>query len=369
MKAANISNVSWCKHYDFEGHLIPFAEQLFINLRNHPNRYNKELVAVFADLESEDAVIVKKAEDTLEYCVQNGLRVEGLNLRCLALRSLPVLLDNAAQMEQLILKQSESNHATIRQRALFACSYLIKSGYTEGFTTAASVASKKLRGPLQYFEELLTQSQPTLSHEDLLAALKVASALLVSEELDFFAQGYAFLEELAEKGQKDDVLEIKDAIFATYYVEDWKAFNLCHTIAKRFSDSQKLLSIPLEVANAACASEHSYIRKSAVSLLRSIFLLAPEYGIEAFIQGILMESKQPDPFKSILSKLKCLVTHDFSDFPNAKEIVEKRWKEDSVILLEALTCLSCCRSADIRKQAAELKQTLENRLENSESEK
>jgi len=352
-----------------------FREELLCRLKHREFVHwtnlgtDKDLVSMFAEIESNNPDVAKNANDTLKYLLDNS----DFNFHSLVLKSFPIWPVDVPALEAIALKESESNNPIIRKRAEFACNYLFSTNGREvGFATATSLASKKLRDPdekvqqegLRYFQMLVECYRSALPKEDLLIAIEVASKMFSKKEVEVWVKANAFFKTLIEKGKEEDVLEIRQFIHAACTSEIASVYNLCDKLVTRTGDGNATdrISIVLEAMSTGNASESMHIRGEALKLAWRLLCFFPGLSLDAVVQSILIESRRESPGIQIFARIKEVAGLDYSNQASSLEkVVNARFKEYSEILFEALTNLSSCDDAFMRKEAAKIKEKLEQR--------
>lgn len=233
-------------------------------------------------------------------------------------------------------------------------------------------ALRKLRELSALFQR---QTQPVVPEADLLTAIGAASQMFISSHAEW-READDFFRGLIRSGKDDDILKARESLINLCVSNpSHAAFDLCSSILYGREHREELYSIPVEAALAGIRSTandrtilESMPDQEAFGIFWRVFSIAPEYSIDAIIQGILLESEKNYPCWALHRLLQVFVDHDFRDlFISHRTLVQSRWRQDSVPLLQALDRLSSCHDSYMRGQAIAMKARLENKFENESS--
>jgi hypothetical protein len=341
-------------------------QALLNTLQGLGEKQNTQLVRLLDQLSSQDEGEVRQAEEEIRY-----FQEQDVTFHTIVLHSFPIWPIDYLALNQIAVDQSESRHPILRQRAFYACSYLVSQTPKLGYEIAAVLASKKMHSDeeaiqiegLKYFIILLKQMDPQLTQDDLALAISIAKKISVTAR---WLVASTFFEELVKNGKVDDVAQIKNTVLDLCGSDDAHAQHIGRTICKaivlRHHKHANLVEISLQAAISMCASEDQFKRGEGLDLFWLLLRWSPELTMDPLLQALEIESKRNKPMACIVVRLEELAGHDFSNlFHSAEVVILQRAKNDAPTLLRILTNLSTA-DAYFQEKALTFKQAIEKRM-------
>lgn len=331
-----------------------------------------ELVDLFDRLGSSDPLIVQKANEEIEILKKQDFCLDTI-LRC----SLP--LNDIQKLKAIAVNDAYSTHSLLQDRALRACQRLMwtlfDDSYAAGHTTAALLASDMMENAdeevqkrgLEYFTLLFNDRHRAPAQSDLVLAIGIAERACAINPWDPIA--HRLFNGIVKHGNEDAIRQLQTTLLDLCSSDNDQAvgagFSICEKIAWERPD---LAAIPLQAAISACDSWwNPYQQSRGFDLFWTLLYWNPELVMPPLLQALEKASKNP-PI-GMFQRLKELAGHDFSNLSaTAKKVILKRAITDAPALWLILTnvCASS-GSAHLRQEAQQLKELVEQRLKQSQS--